>query len=294
LAHVVNANAVHALVQLQVCHTHLLEILLKRSEISPDVKDAAGQTPLHTVADGHINFYYDDACVSIDFVEILLKHGAEIDPIDNNSMTPLMIASVAPNINVVRNLLAHGANPNLTDKHNQTCLHLATHEYSTYTIVREILDDNWKHKLEIDAADNEMRTPLIIAAKNGNHDAVCFLLYHGASPNLRDKYGKTALHYAAAKGNNYYPASGAQRLDTNDRYDDVAEVLLQFKADPYATDNQLQTPLMITARSYYNEWRMESLLNNARDKRLEQKLKQIKRKRKKLFPKQNLEIMSED
>ena len=44
-------------------------------------------------------------------------------------------------------------------------------------------------------------TALHVAATNGNHDIVKFLLDHKASVNIQDYHGNTPLHLAASYGN---------------------------------------------------------------------------------------------
>ena len=53
---------------------------------------------------------------------------------------------------------------------------------------------------DIDAANKEYGTPLIIALTSGHEDMAWFLLDNGANPNVKDGWGITPLHYALHKG----------------------------------------------------------------------------------------------
>lgn len=46
----------------------------------------------------------------------------------------------------------------------------------------------------VDAANSEGRTSLIVASQEGYHAIASFLLVRGASPNVCDSDGWTALH----------------------------------------------------------------------------------------------------
>jgi len=52
--------------------------------------------------------------------------------------------------------------------------------------------------VDVDAADAEGRTALMMAAFEGHTEVVRLMLEHGASPDLRDGAGRTALMYAAS------------------------------------------------------------------------------------------------
>jgi len=56
------------------------------------------------------------------------------------------------------------------------------------------------NKAEINAKDNDGRTPLSIAAGNGEKEMVGLLLANKAEVDAKDKKGETPLHYAAALG----------------------------------------------------------------------------------------------
>ncbi len=53
----------------------------------------------------------------------------------------------------------------------------------------------------IDARDTNGMTVLILAVDDGCESMVKFLLEHGASPNLTDRWGQTALMLAAGRNN---------------------------------------------------------------------------------------------
>lgn len=67
--------------------------------------NGAGPVLGHAAYEGHI-----------EIIEILLKHGAEINLRDENGFTPLMNAVIGQKANSVKLLLERGANPNLTIK----------------------------------------------------------------------------------------------------------------------------------------------------------------------------------
>jgi ankyrin repeat protein len=52
---------------------------------------------------------------------------------------------------------------------------------------------------EVDAPDEDGRTPLMRAARNGDPVALELMLRHGADARAADREGNTALHFAAAK-----------------------------------------------------------------------------------------------
>ena len=54
-------------------------------------------------------------------------------------------------------------------------------------------------------ADSLGRTPLMLAAGNGNPNTISVLLWHGANVSAKDSSGATALHYAANAQNSHFP-----------------------------------------------------------------------------------------
>ena len=93
-----------------------------------------------------------------------------------------------------------------------------------------------------------MRTPLHLAALQGDAASVMGLCTYKAKVNLKDEHALTPLHKAAAQGHN-----------------EAAEELLAHNANPDATDEVVymlpasHAGVMLSANSYSNSKRQEPL-----------------------------------
>jgi ankyrin repeat protein len=128
----------------------------------------------------------------------LLQDGADVNVHDQQGMTPLMAASFAENVEIVKALLDHGARVNDQDIDGRTALHYAAEKRLATDAVPTLL----KAKADVNLKSGPTAkylpgaTPLIIAASAGNERAVEFLLNAGADPNARTTSGLTALDVA--------------------------------------------------------------------------------------------------
>lgn len=99
----------------------------------------------------------------LEFVDLLIKNGAEVDVGNNKGVTPLMVASVRGHIQIVELLVSKGA------------------------MVDAMAMGGW--------------TALMFAAANGRTETVKFLLEKGARPHLMDaEYRRTPLDWAEVGG----------------------------------------------------------------------------------------------
>ncbi|CDR94558.1 ankyrin repeat containing protein, putative [Babesia bigemina] len=80
-------------------HVGMVDLLLKANPHLVNIRSPEGLTALHIAADrGHI-----------EVIQCLLKHGADIDAMDDNYDTPLLVAAAAGNRQAVSVLLRNGA-----------------------------------------------------------------------------------------------------------------------------------------------------------------------------------------
>jgi ankyrin repeat protein len=94
-------------------------------------------------------------------------------------------------------------------------------------IVRQATDQG----IDVNAANKMGNTPLMLAAYNGHDEVARFLLEQGARIGARNAEGRTPLMFAATGP-----------------FPDTVELLLQWKADPNATDRvEGWSPLMFAA-----------------------------------------------
>jgi hypothetical protein len=88
----------------------------------------------------------------------------------------------------------------------------------------------------VSPGDNLRRTPLMLAAKNGNAAVASFLLEHGAEVNARDLHRTTAIYYAAEAG-----------------YPDIVELLVDHGSQLNPHIRFGDTPLIAATRENHME-----------------------------------------
>ena len=128
-----------------------------------------------------------------EIINLLLKHGADINAEDRCGQTALYYATYYRNIAAVRLLLKNGAKP---DCGKEYPLFAASH-YNEIEIVEELLN----HGAEINPKSEGIhRIPLYIASERGHLELIDKLLEYGADVNLPNLFARTPLYAACEKG----------------------------------------------------------------------------------------------
>ena len=182
-----------------------------------------GWTPLLTATN---NRHYQLAAWLVD-------HGANVNLQNKGGWTPLYLATDNRNIeggdypvpkpdmndlDFLKGLLDHGADPNLRVKDN--------------TLTRTIFTMQWFFE--------SGATPFVRAAQSGDVDLMKLLLAHGADPKLATDFGDTALSAAAGIGwveGVTYEHSRAANVE-------AVKLLLELGLDVNSANRDGRTPLM--------------------------------------------------
>lgn len=140
--------------------------------------DVFGQTPLHEAAE----------IGDVKLVKKYLAEGWKVDSIDRLGRTPLMAAQ---NAEVASSLIAAGCDMRLSKNKNDALLQAAG--YRTGKHLKVLLDAG----CNLEARNDNQRTPLILASQYNSADVVQLLCDRGADLNASDSYGLTPLCWAA-------------------------------------------------------------------------------------------------
>ncbi|KAI9762377.1 MAG: hypothetical protein M1840_001270 [Geoglossum simile] len=185
-------------------------------------------------------------------VNALLESGANPDPKSSYGGTPLFLAVMGGHAEVVKLLLAKGANGTIECK--RTLLSFAAGN-GNFTIVDTLLESGAPPNYK----DDDGRAPILYAAMEGHQEIVDLLVSCGADPNCEDDDGRTPVLYAAMEGHqeimnlllergsniNYRGKDGKTPLLHAIIDGDLRAVnsLLKMKADPDDKSDDGTTPL---------------------------------------------------
>ena len=113
----------------------------------------------------------------------------------HKSGTLLCRAADSGSDDFIQALLKHGADASIGDEKGRRPLHFAAKQGHAAVVERLA---HWR--VDMDACDKDQRTPLHLSALEGRPEAVELLLSSGASPNKSDAQGWQPLHFAAWVG----------------------------------------------------------------------------------------------
>ncbi|GMF13831.1 unnamed protein product [Phytophthora lilii] len=225
---------------------------------------AAGELP-NTLADDHISREELLNVFALVYAPAY-KYGQE-----------LRLACGRGHIDLVREWVSRGCDPNAGDASGWSALHYAA-DYGQLEVVNLLVEvttpssdsdvngDNLTTTLSIDARDGHGWTPLMCAAANGHVDVVQRLLELGASVSALSAEHRSALHWAASRGMgaavSALLAAGAD-VHRVDRCgwtplhcallhgnSSCAAILIEQGADPSATDKLDHSPEFYGAAAF--------------------------------------------
>ncbi len=172
-------------------------------------------------------------------VKLLVEHGARVNNATRRGRTALLIAAMSDSsAEIVRYLLAHGADVQARDFLKTTTLRAATLGNDTETI-RMMIDAG----VDVNAADLPGITPLMMAAGwNGNLAAVKMLLSKGANVN---GVSRPVMGLPSRNGPSEFGNLTALLMAAPFGPPELIKTLLDAGADVNARDVRGMTPLML-------------------------------------------------
>ena len=247
-----------------------MAIYLTEQGADPNVTDRWGLTPLHySLQDGITAIGMSRKYLETDsnwlkpnmpaLVKSLLEHGADpnmpigvgIPPFNypafarttGNSMpeirqpgvTPFFLAAASFDIELMRLLLSHGADPMLTTDEGTTALMAASGmgrqqdisteaekaAYAAASLALELGND-------VNASNQDGRTALAAAAYLGANSLIKLLVDNGADMSAKDRYGQTAL--SIAQGKPYKVTGQDKRFRRASEHPESVELLISLGA----------------------------------------------------------------
>jgi ankyrin repeat protein len=156
-------------------HTAILNNQLQNVRLLLNIKDGATLADNHGWVALHYAARYGDKAI----LEECCKVNTNVDILDHDGRTPLMLAVEQGHISEVQDLIAHGAQTNLTDAHGATILHHAVRSGSL-EMVRWLMNNT---KINSNVKDDQNKTPLQISQERKMSEISTFLLENGATAN---------------------------------------------------------------------------------------------------------------
>ncbi|KAL3059744.1 hypothetical protein OYC64_014360 [Pagothenia borchgrevinki] len=217
-------------------------------------QDEDGDTALH------IAVVHEEMAIVCKLIKLLQLARRGLDVYNNLRQTPLHLAVITQQANMVDALVREGADPSALDRNGQTALHLCC-EYDQHDCLSVVLSHpssstclelrNYEglsplhlavlrgHTqlakmlldagADINAMDNKSgQSPLMHAVESNNADMVHFLIESGCDVNSQSYSGNTALHSACGRG----------QVDT-------VRLLLKSGADSSLKNYHNDTPVMV-------------------------------------------------
>jgi uncharacterized protein len=205
--------------------------LLIAHGVDLNAADIDGRTALYAAVDMHTLGWTlnrpappsrDGRYESLDVVRQLLNKGANPNPTLTRAVrprkllvfgidtltagaTPLLRAATQMDLPVLRLLLEHGADPNLTTRQQTTALMLAAglgwkdvYSQGTEADAIEFMKICLERGAQVNATDDKGNTALHGAAQRGSAAVIDFLVDHGARLDAENRQGRTPLDEALA------------------------------------------------------------------------------------------------
>lgn len=130
-------------------------------------------------------------------VKWVLERGVDVNTRDKNAKecTPMMLAALKGHVDIVKMLIAKGADMEARNETGLTAL-----MYAASNGHKDVVETLISNKADVDAKDNGRATALMYAAGKGYTDIVHLLIENGGDVNARDAMGGTAIAWALHYG----------------------------------------------------------------------------------------------
>lgn len=209
---------------------------------------------------------------ALESARVLVEAGADVNAVDPDGISTMLIAIINGHYDVASYLLEHGTDPNLADKTGRTALYSAVdfhtmpmsnrpspkdinNKVTSLELIQQLLakganvnaqlKTQQPYRVKLDRGDDTMlttgTTPLLRAAKAADLAAMKVLLEKGADAKLATRAGINSLMAAAGVGTKEEDSTG--RFKTEEETIEAIGLLLNAGLDINAANNNGQTAL---------------------------------------------------